>query len=314
MADQLSKVLIFGGTRFFGKRLVERLLDQGCDVTIATRGTTPDDFGDRVTRLQLDREDRAALLKATEGKSWDVVYDNICYSPGSAADACDAFAGGKVKRYIFTSTLSVYEFGAGARREHDFDPYTYPVKLRGKDDFTFGEGKPLKEAVYNYAEGKRLAEAVFMRQADFPVCAVRFPIVLGTDDYTLRMQFHMNRVRDGVPIGIPNPDARMSFIRSDEAANFLLWLKDQDVSGPFNACASGSISVGGVIRLIEDELGRSAQTAATVEDSANNSPFGVPDDWYMDTTKAAEAGYQFTHLDAWLRALITELNGSTVKG
>ena len=34
----MAKVLVIGGTRFFGKHLVEKLVQQGHDVTIATRG------------------------------------------------------------------------------------------------------------------------------------------------------------------------------------------------------------------------------------------------------------------------------------
>ncbi len=42
------KILVFGGTRFFGKKLVERLVSEGHDVTIGTRGKTEDNFGDTV--------------------------------------------------------------------------------------------------------------------------------------------------------------------------------------------------------------------------------------------------------------------------
>lgn len=36
------KILVFGGTRFFGKKLVERLVSEGHEVTIGTRGKTED--------------------------------------------------------------------------------------------------------------------------------------------------------------------------------------------------------------------------------------------------------------------------------
>ncbi|CAN7742153.1 NAD-dependent epimerase/dehydratase family protein [Paenibacillus sp. LjRoot56] len=47
------KILVLGGTAFFGRRLVRLLLGDGHDVTIATRGQTPDDFGDAVTRIKV---------------------------------------------------------------------------------------------------------------------------------------------------------------------------------------------------------------------------------------------------------------------
>lgn len=85
----MRKVLVLGGTRFFGKRLVERLLESSENsVTILTRGQTNDSFGDRVQRICADRTDRQALVEAVGEQVWDVVYDNICFSPDEASEAC----------------------------------------------------------------------------------------------------------------------------------------------------------------------------------------------------------------------------------
>ena len=72
---KLKKVLVLGGTRFFGKHLVEALLQEEHDVTIATRGVTEDSFGSAVKRIIIDREDGKLLEKCLEGKSYDIVYD-----------------------------------------------------------------------------------------------------------------------------------------------------------------------------------------------------------------------------------------------
>lgn len=94
-----KKVLVLGGTRFFGKRLVELLLrSQDNEVTLLTRGRTADAFGDRVARLTADRTDEAALERALSDTSWDIVYDNICYSAEEAAfsyRACSGRAAGR---------------------------------------------------------------------------------------------------------------------------------------------------------------------------------------------------------------------------
>ena len=52
-----KKVLVIGGTRFIGVQLVWELIRRGNDVTIATRGKTKDNFGDKVSRIILDLED-----------------------------------------------------------------------------------------------------------------------------------------------------------------------------------------------------------------------------------------------------------------
>jgi len=51
-------VLILGGTRFVGKRLVHLLAEQGHDITVASRGKTIVSFPNNVQRLKLDRASR----------------------------------------------------------------------------------------------------------------------------------------------------------------------------------------------------------------------------------------------------------------
>ncbi|WP_068618952.1 NAD-dependent epimerase/dehydratase family protein [Paenibacillus tuaregi] len=286
----MRKILIFGGTRYFGKKLVELLLQEGeHDVTIATRGNSPVIFSKRIKHLTLDRTNRADLLALTSQGDWDLVYDNICYSSDDAQIAVDAFEG-RVGQYIMTSTLSVYEPVGRAVIEDDFNPYIYPIKKGASSDFT-------------YSEGKRQAEAVLFQKAHFPVQAMRIPIVLGTDDYTKRLHFHVHRIQKGTSIGVPNLDARLSFISSNEAAEFLAWLGQGLVKGPVNAASEGSISVRQIVRTIEEATGRTAIIKGETGPE-NQSPFGVPADWLMDTSKAVRAGYRFTPLASWFPKLV----------
>ncbi|SFS54212.1 NAD-dependent epimerase/dehydratase family protein [Paenibacillus sp. 453mf] len=290
----MKKILILGGTRFFGKRLVEYLLHEGkSEITVATRGNTPLPFGEEVRHLIVDREVEEQLRLAAGREAWDLVYDNICYSPDAAKDAVKVFDG-RTNKYIFTSSLSVYDAGVkDAFEEADFDPSTYTIQQGRHDRFT-------------YQEGKRQAEAVFIQQASFPVVCVRFPIVLGTDDYTKRLHFHVDRIREDRPIGLPNLNARMGFIQSEEAARFLAWAGESSITGPVNAASNHTISLGELIKLIETKAGKKALlTKEAGEDAA--SPFGVDASWYMNTNKAAEAGFEFEDLNEWLPKLVDQL-------
>ena len=82
---------------------------------------------------------------------------------------------------MLTSTLSVYGEPREGFVETDFDPYTYPLQYGNKEDF-------------NYGEGKRLAEAVFPNRV-FSGSGDAYPIVLGIDDYTRRLHFHIKHVQ-----------------------------------------------------------------------------------------------------------------------
>ncbi|KZZ83647.1 NAD-dependent epimerase/dehydratase family protein [Bacillus sp. SJS] len=74
----MRKILVLGGTNYFGKKLVQRLLKNDDRVTLATRESHDDGFGMQVDRLKIDREDKQSMMTAFEGKNWDLVYDQSC--------------------------------------------------------------------------------------------------------------------------------------------------------------------------------------------------------------------------------------------
>ena len=73
------KILVIGGTRFFGIHMVNKLLELGHSVTIATRGNAKDNFGDRVSRIILERTNQASMKQNLEDKEFDVAIDNLAY-------------------------------------------------------------------------------------------------------------------------------------------------------------------------------------------------------------------------------------------
>ena len=99
-----------------GKALVNQLLDAGDEVLSLNRGRTPDDFGERVTRLKADRSDRLQFRAALEeAGSVDACIDFSAYNAAHVSDLVLALAGGRVAHYVFISTNSV-RFG---------NPYIY---------------------------------------------------------------------------------------------------------------------------------------------------------------------------------------------
>lgn len=288
----MKKILVLGGTRFFGSKLVELLIEEGHAVTIVTRGQSGNPFGNKVEHLQADRFNHDELAKVVEGRMFDIVYDNICYSPDEAKSFCDIF-NGNIGKLVFTSTLSTYEVTGEGHVEEDFNPYTYDIQMGDRFSFSYGEGK-------------RLAEAVFFKYAEFPVVAVRFPIVMGEDDYTKRLHFHVEHVLEEKPIGFVNMDAEMSFILASEAAAFLYFVGMNDIEGPFNATSYGTISLQKLIELIEEKTEKRARIALLGDDE-NRSPYAVPASWYMYPTKAEQAGFSFSNLDSWLEPLIENI-------
>lgn len=275
---KLKKVLVLGGTRFFGKHLVESLLHDGHDVTIATRGVTEDSFGSAVKRLIVDREDEKQLAERLEDKSYDIVYDNLCYSSNAAKIVCEVLRG-KTKKYIMTSSMAVYEPALGLLEEN-FNPYEYAITYGDRSDF-------------NYSEGKQLAEAVLFQQATFPVVAVRFPVVIGENDYTKRLQFYVEHIVKQESITVAHLDGKLSFIHEEEAGQFLAWCGIQDIEGPINACSNGVVSTGEVIHFIEENTGIKALVLAV---GGNMAPYNELINCTLHNGKANELGFRFREL------------------
>lgn len=279
-------VLIMGGTTFFGKRLVRQLRAEGDDVTIATRGQTPDDFGDEVTRVRFDRESRDSMAAAFSDSRFDVVFDQIGYAPDDIKDACAVFAD-RIGHYVFTSSNTVYPHSGVCLSEDVFDPMSIDP----------GHGRM---SDMSYTEGKQRAEAYLFQHAAFPVAAARFPVVLGPDDPTDRFQLHVNNVRQGKPFRRDGPSGRMSYIGPDDAGRFLAWVGRTGRTGPYNAACPEAMDLEELLQRIARTLGAALPSAKPGEE-AEPSPFQLPDgEWTLDMTRAERDGFRFTPLDEWL--------------
>jgi len=62
------KVLVIGGTRFFGKLIVENLLSEGFDVSIFTRGNIKPRFSRPVRHVKGDRRDYPSFISKVEAE------------------------------------------------------------------------------------------------------------------------------------------------------------------------------------------------------------------------------------------------------
>jgi 2'-hydroxyisoflavone reductase len=101
----MKKILILGGTGFVGRILTENLLAGGASVTLFNRGKRNPDIFPEAKKIYGDRNtDDIEKLKVGE---WDAVIDFSCMFPDSLDRITDLLKG-KVKRYIFVSTVSVY--------------------------------------------------------------------------------------------------------------------------------------------------------------------------------------------------------------
>jgi nucleoside-diphosphate-sugar epimerase len=297
-------ILVIGGTRFFGRLLVQRLLRAGHRVTIATRGYAPDPFGDRVERLRVDRRNEPAMRALAKAGPFDIVYDQMCYSPLDAAIAVRTFAG-KVGRYVMTSTVDAYRVlgprtggsqTGGPLRETDLAVEAQAI------DTVYPWHDP-RRATECYVSGKVQAEAYLVRDGSLPLVTPRLGHVLGgPEDFTGRLAHYVELARAGATLPYANEHAATSFTTAHAAADFLFWTGMGDFMGPVNAACDGALSAYQLYQRVGEVLDAQVATrrAAPSSESDRLSPFDLPVAMVLDTSRAKALGYRFGHTDEWL--------------
>jgi nucleoside-diphosphate-sugar epimerase len=297
-------VCVIGGSRYFGRRLIEELRDAGATVTVVNRGSRPAPQG--VTRLLADRDDEAALRAALGDRHFDAVVDQVCYTPRQAAAAVRVFAG-RTPRYVLTSTVEVYAElgrpGGPALAEHAFDPSGWPLDL----ELPWAEPAFLAD---QYGEGKRQAEALLTREALFDVVAVRTAHVLGSADFTGRLAHYTERIERGLPVAVHPAPQPASFIHEAEIARFLAWAAAAEFTGPVNAASHGTLDAQELCAAIGQALGTEPALVTPQGEpgtpDAPLSPFSFDRCYAMDTSRAARLGFRFSSIADWLPQLLKE--------
>ena len=301
-----KNILVIGGTRHVGKLLVQKLVNAGHQVTIATRGKAADPFGPRIQRIRVDRRDEAAMRRAfSDAPGYDIVYDQMCYSPLDAAIAVRVFAG-RVKRYIVASTVDVYRGLMGVQdapfAESDLNVQAQMIDTR------YPWHDPAR-AVESYVAGKLQAEAYLYRDGSLPLVTARIGHVLaGPEDFTARLAHYVDLVRLRAPLRYSNAAAASSFIDGHTASSFLAWAGTQDFTGPVNAACDGAMSAFDLLhragRALDEPV--KAIPVASPCPAGELSPFDYPHPLWMDTSRATRLGFRFGHIDEWADDIIRQ--------
>ena len=274
-------MLVLGGTRYAGIHLVNELIASNCYVTIATGGTATDSFGDKVRRKIIERYNPDSLHIAFCNEQYDVVIDNLAYCSNDVRVLMESI---RPKKYVMTSTISIYrDFHMGIC-ENEFDPWNSELNWCERDDFT-------------YDEVKRQAEtALFQAYKETPSVAVRFPWIFGSDDYTKRLYFYVEHVFTGQAMNVDNLGSPLAFISSRDAGAFLAWCALNPVAGCVNACSNGTITLNEIIKYTEKHLNK----RAVINDLGEPAPLNSVPGFSLSSMKAQELGYCFQDVTDWV--------------
>jgi nucleoside-diphosphate-sugar epimerase len=240
------KVLVMGGNRYIGLQLVRELVEQGHAVTVLNSHETPL-LPKEVVRLHGDRHE-PGLLERVLGPlsdSFEAVFDNTSYSPEHLAPMLEIFRG-KVRHYIFTSSMAVYEMTLA-------QPVTEEAAV-GRDAVT---------ALYGaYAAGKVHCEDLLQREHaanGLPFTSMRITHTCGPMSPAVsREPGTFKRLEEGRPLLIAGKvEAMVHFIHTRDAARALVAVlgKQQAAGQIYNVAGKEFSSIANYMRLMAAALG-----------------------------------------------------------
>ncbi len=198
------KILVIGGTRFFGLRIVEKLLDRGDDVTVYSRGRSRPAILEHVAHIEGDRDDEEGFRRAFGSLEFDVVIDNIAFTAEHGRTAYNLFRG-RAGQYLVCSSVSVYK-----------DVPRYRVLYEDEVDLTRRTGE-------SYGDGKRALEHGLWKNLfeDLPITIFRPTVVEGPRDPAMHAWYYLQRFLDGGPVLLPRgiPDILLRIVYADDVAD-----------------------------------------------------------------------------------------------
>ncbi len=278
------KALVLGGTGFIGRRLVRSLLSGENEVTLATSGNSPNQFGNKVSTISMDRFSRDSLNEALSRTSYfDVAIDTIGYRSLDVKNALEALDG-KIGKYVYISSAAVYLGNSGILSEEEFDP----GKIESKE--------PRLEKAYH--EGKQQSEAYILENSPMPFAIARFPNVLGYDDSTMRFQDHVSRIMNGEEFHLQEPEGRRNCVWVEDAGNLLAWLATTRNDGIFNGASPDAMKASELVSKIAEALGISPRISHGHDKS--DSRYSAVTDFILSVRKAEDRGFRFHLTEEWL--------------
>jgi 2'-hydroxyisoflavone reductase len=222
------RILILGGTGFTGPSQVRYALSRGHKVTTFNRGKThPGELPHEVEQLIGDRNGQ---LDALKNRQWDVAIDNPTTLPIWVRNAAQVLKG-NIERYVFTSTISVYEDSNKGPEENS------PVqKYDGPDPYKETLEAMKANGFKTYGPLKVLSEKEAERWFPGNTLIIRPGLIVGPRDETDRFTYWPVRIDRGGEVLAPgSPNDSVQFIDARDLAEWTIRMAENRETGIYNA-------------------------------------------------------------------------------
>lgn len=252
-APKPLRLLILGGTGFTGPHQVRYALSRGHKITLFNRGRRPKDWPAEVEELVGDRD--TGDYKALAGREFDVCIDNPTSVPFWVRDAADALAG-RIKHYVFISTMSVYADDSQPGQDEDAPRHRYT----GPDAMAETNAS-LRKNMALYGPLKAACEDEVLRRFGAQASTLIRPgLIVGPGDETDRFSYWPLRLRQGGAMLVPPRQDPVKFIDARDLAEWTVRMAEQRAAGAFNGFGpANELSMGSLLEQMRTAIGSQAR-------------------------------------------------------
>ena len=287
------RVVVLGGTRFVGRRLVEELLQAGHTLLVVHRGVHPLDVGasgEGLHELLADRRELTSHTDAFAAFGADAVVDVSAMTDAHAATAIEALR--DVGRRVAISSMDVYRAFASLWQGVATDP----VPLREGSALRTTPPPDREHVATGYDYDPRSYEKLDVEQRYLAVGATvcRLPMVYGPHDYQRREEPILGRIRAGrtrIPMGAGNWLWSRGHV-SELARGIRLALESEAAAGQvYNLCESSCASMRLWAEQIAGAAGWHGEFVRVADDvlPPDLDLFGaLEQQWLVDASKARD--------------------------
>lgn len=289
-----SNILILGGTRFVGRRVLN-LLEQynSLNVFVASRRDTG-----LKNFTQIDRKEYKDLIKIFSKQKFDVIVDFINFSATDGEVLVSALKETKQEpRIISISTVYVYN-----------DPNNLTEnKVYKEGDFNPFQSEPINFTEWNYTKGKQSMEVYLANNYPSAKSTIlRFPIILGEDDYTKRTYFFEDIIKNNKQIALAKSGGKANYIFSQEASEAIYFFITNYQPGIFNVSFEEALNEMSVMELYCEYYDKKLDDFLDNSLEEVHSPFFYENDFITNAEKFRSIN-TFENFNSFKSCLFREL-------
>ncbi len=274
------KLLVFDGTKFIGRAVVERALELGHEVAVYHRGETEPDDMPAILHIHGDNIDVADNIDEIKAFGADAVIDTTQFDTQRTQAVVDALTG-VIERYVLVSSMDVYRVYGLINNTEPGPPQPMPVAETA-------ELRILPGADHTVDVDNLFAEAAALEQSGLDATVARLPAVFGPRDYQRRVDLLVEEMADSlteVKMTPRSANFRWTWGYVKNIADMLLILAGDRRNGNriYNLGYPEAASNLEMFKMIAEAA--DWQGEVVVEDDGSPDGANLIKDWIADTSK-----------------------------